>query len=423
LTRILYVATRHGGGSMVSLTCLLKTLDQERYAPYLLMYQGEGTQYVQELRQEGLPVAFLDPRPPGKREVQHAGTRDIAAWLRAHGGGLLADLYTDIKSLYRFVLDDLPRAWRILRVIRAVRPQLVHLNNGLRNSRAAVIATRLAGVPCVCHMRTFRELELPDRFLTRWVHHFVHISSAVEAYYAKLGIPPDRSTVIHNGVELPLYAGNNAQDALRQELAIGADDVVVGNVGRLDWWKGHEFFLEAMAQVEQHVPRLKCLIVGGSDDEPRNAAYRRKLASLTESLGLAGRTIFTGHRKDVPCIMSLLDVLVHSASEPEPFGRVIIEGMAAGKPVVATAAGGVPDIIEDGVSGMLVPPGDAASIARAVRYLLDHPSEAQAMGIAARQRVSSRFTIQHHAGRIQELYGALLRPPRSSKIGWAAPRS
>jgi glycosyltransferase involved in cell wall biosynthesis len=132
------------------------------------------------------------------------------------------------------------------------------------------------------------------------------------------------------------------------------------------------------------------------------------LQSLTKSLGLENRVVFTGFRTDVPRIVQALDVVVLSSSAPEPFGRVVIEGMAAGKPVVATAAGGVLDIIDDKVNGMLVPCKDSAAMADAVLELLSDREKARQIGIAARRRVEEKFTVQHHVAAVQGLYDAIL---------------
>ena len=118
--------------------------------------------------------------------------------------------------------------------------------------------------------------------------------------------------------------------------------------------------------------------------------------------------IFTGFRRDVRRILSALDVVVLSSSAPEPFGRVVIEGMAAGKPVVATAAGGVPEIITDGVDGLLVPAKDSKAMARAITWLLSNPECAKKMGAAARQRVVQDFTVTLHVAKIQSVYDAIL---------------
>jgi glycosyltransferase involved in cell wall biosynthesis len=133
-----------------------------------------------------------------------------------------------------------------------------------------------------------------------------------------------------------------------------------------------------------------------------------KLQFLIASYGLQDKIIFTGLRNDVPRLISGLDLVVHASSEPEPFGLVVIESMAAGKPPVATAAGGVLDIIEDGLNGILVPCKDSKALSRAIVRLISSPSRIARMGQAARQRVIDNFTVHHQVTAIEELYDNLL---------------
>jgi glycosyltransferase involved in cell wall biosynthesis len=129
---------------------------------------------------------------------------------------------------------------------------------------------------------------------------------------------------------------------------------------------------------------------------------------MTQTLGLANHLIFTGFRSDIPQIMAMSELVVHSASEPEPFGRVVVEAMLAGRPVVATAAGGVLDIIEERVTGLTVPPKDVAAMTGAIQYLLQHPEDAAAMGQRAQQEAGKRFSVEQHVHSVQSLYQQIL---------------
>ena len=132
---------------------------------------------------------------------------------------------------------------------------------------------------------------------------------------------------------------------------------------------------------------------------------------MVKSLHIEDKIIFTGFRRDVSILILALDVVVHASSTPEPFGLVVIEGMAAGKPIVATAAGGILDIVEDGVNGLLVPPKDAKALSRAILQIMSNPDRAKQMGVAARRRVAEKFTVQHQVKAVQELYDTILGVP------------
>jgi glycosyltransferase involved in cell wall biosynthesis len=173
---------------------------------------------------------------------------------------------------------------------------------------------------------------------------------------------------------------------LRAALGLG-DGPVLGVFGRLAPWKGQHVLLDALAELAD-VPNLQALVVG--DALFGEADYAKSLRRKAEALGLGGRVRFLGFRDDVPALMRLADIVVHTSVAPEPFGRVVVEGMLAGRPVVATRGGGVVEIVEDGVTGLLTEPGDARSLAAAVRGLLGDAARRQS--IATR---GQRFALQH----------------------------
>ena len=165
-----------------------------------------------------------------------------------------------------------------------------------------------------------------------------------------------------------------------------------------------------MAEVIQSQPNTKALIVGAPDSTPSNQAYYQKLQQLVSELRLSDHVVFTGFRTDVSSIMAASDIVVHSSSEPEPFGRVVVEALLAGRPVVATAAGGVLDIVEDQVTGLLVPPKNAALMAKAIQQLLQNREQARAIGQRAQQRSKERFSVKRHVTAVQRIYQEVLAP-------------
>jgi glycosyltransferase involved in cell wall biosynthesis len=266
--------------------------------------------------------------------------------------------------------------------------------------------------PSICHVRGFDKPSFFDRLFASFASKIIYISRAVEANYTAHGIQRSKGKVIYNALDLGDYTvgsdGAAIRTAVRAEFGWSAHTPLVGVVGRLDWWKGHEYFLEAFAQVAQGLPALRGLIVGEPEATPKNREYYQKLLGLTDTLKLQEQMVFTGFRSDIPRLMCALDVVVLSSSTPEPFGRVLLEGMAASRPVVATAAGGVLEIIQDGVTGMLVAPKDASAMAQAIRKLLKDREQADRLGQAARRCVEEKFAIQQHVLQVQDLYDAVL---------------
>jgi glycosyltransferase involved in cell wall biosynthesis len=324
-------------------------------------------------------------------------------------GEIAGQIYNSLKGFYEFARHgEVSRVRLIIRLIRENDIELVHINSGLWSGKAVILAARLTNTPCVCHMRMFFDLNYFDSIFVRWVDHFVYISTAIAGYFTAQGISPTKGTVIHNAVDLIAFSRPCEVSVVRKEFGWTESELVVGNIGRLDWWKGHEYFLEAVADLSQKFPHIRALIVGPPESSPKNQAYFQKLRELTLTLGLENKVVFTGFRSDVPCLMSAVDIIVLSSSEPEPFGRVVIEGMAAGKPVVATAAGGVLDIIEDGVTGLLVPPRNAGAMAEAIEWLVVNQDKAHHIGRAARQHVVQTFALHRHITAVQNVYDAVL---------------
>jgi glycosyltransferase involved in cell wall biosynthesis len=172
-------------------------------------------------------------------------------------------------------------------------------------------------------------------------------------------------------------------------------------VGRLVEFKGQEFLLEALARLRPSFPQARLLVVG---DGPRRAFLEQR----ARDLNVTDEVRFTGHREDVPDLLAAMEVFV-LPSLAEDFGRVLLEAMAMQRPVVATAAGGAPEIVEDKVTGLLVPPANGAALAEAISALLADPARARAMGLSGRRRVEATFTADRHAALVSGVYADLVR--------------
>jgi glycosyltransferase involved in cell wall biosynthesis len=174
---------------------------------------------------------------------------------------------------------------------------------------------------------------------------------------------------------------------------------------RLVPWKGHRFFLRAAFEVIKVFPNTEFWIAG--DAWPDDGTYAAGLLDMVQQLGLEGRVRFLGYQDDIIRFMKSIDLLV-LPSENEPFGRVLIEAMAAAKPVVAFRGGGVTEIVDDGSNGLLVAPRDVAGLASAIQTLIADRTLAQAMGKAGRAKVETDFTVASHVERLQEVYRSAL---------------
>ncbi len=179
-----------------------------------------------------------------------------------------------------------------------------------------------------------------------------------------------------------------------------------GVFGRVTEWKGIKEFIHASAIVFKSFPNSKAFVVGDSSDS--DGSYLSLMKSLAEELKCEEKIIFTGFRSDVPAMLALMDIIVHTSITPEPFGMGIIEGMATGKPIVATKSGGPVDIVDNYRSGILVEMGVVQEIADAILVLLRDEKAREKMGAEGLRRVKKYFTKEKHAQLIDAVYSQLL---------------
>jgi glycosyltransferase involved in cell wall biosynthesis len=242
-----------------------------------------------------------------------------------------------------------------------------------------------------------------ERFLTRLSDRIVTVSEGQRRELAAYGVAAlEKITVVPLGFELGhLLTCESHRGELRRELGLADGTKLVGIVARLVPIKNHRLFLQAAKLVAEAVPEARFLVVGDGE-------LREELEAYARDLGLDGSVLFTGWRRDLPRVYADLDVVVlTSINEGTPVS--LIEAMAAGVPVVATAVGGVPDVVAGGETGYLVEAGDAEGLAEAIIKLLRHPQKASEMGIAGREAVYPRFAAQTLIANVEGLYTGLLR--------------
>jgi glycosyltransferase involved in cell wall biosynthesis len=314
------------------------------------------------------------------------------------------------RELHPF--DDIRAARKLQRLFRRHRPAIVHTHLAKAGALGRIVARR-AGVPIVVHTFHGHVLEgyfsgaqsrvylAAERWLARRTDALVAVSSAVRDELLALGIGrPDQWRVIPLGLDLGELLTREVEVAeARTALRLPIDGPVVGIVGRLTAIKDHVTFLDTAARVARERPDVTFVVAGDGE-------LRSKLgARARETLG--DRCRFLGWVMDLPALYAALDVVVlTSRNEGTPVA--MIEAGAARTPVVATRVGGVADVVRDGKTGLLVPPGDPGAVAAGVSALLDDPDRARAFGAAARQEVHDRFTIDRLADDLADLYGELL---------------
>lgn len=411
MKRVLFVdLAPRPGGSIVSLRLLIQGLDVAAWQPQAVILNAANPAVAQFRTLDVLDMQVQTvPSRQGLGDVypevvQEARRGRLVSWLKRLPG--FTPLWQSTGLLVRFLRDVLPQAWHLRRLIGSLHPDLVHLNDSIPISRAGIIATSSLGIPMVCHVRALDALSWLDRWLSRRVDGFIYISHAVANQQQTAGATVRLARVVPNGLDLTAFPLDLDGAAVRSEFGVPATAFVVGSVGRLVPWKGHHVVMRAFAEFATQCPPAHLLIVGAPDvTEPGYDSY---LLDLAHNLGIDDRVTLTGHRTDVPAVLAALDLLCHAAVDPEPFGRVVIEGMAAQRPVIGSAAGGVLEIIENGVSGLLVTAGSSQALAEAMTTLWHNPTLAASLAAAGRQRVACYFTLDRYLHGVQAVYDLVL---------------
>lgn len=365
-TPILYLITELStGGAQVALLRLLRGLDRDLFSPTVAcLYNGDGA-VAQEIRALGIDV--FDAR------MRHKA--------------------------------DLPALLRLYRHIRHTRPAILHASLFHANLPGRVMGrlAGLAGTPApiiICSERTMA-MESEWRYrVNRWtiglVDRVIAVSANVRDFcVSHIGLPAEKLVVIYNGVALPRELPASRQQA-RDALGLPSDDLVIGAVTRLDPVKGVDFLIRALAQVDD----ARLTVIG---DGPERAA----LEALANDLGVTGQVFWAGHRCDVESLLPAFDLFVQPSLH-EGMPNTVLEAQACGLPVVATAVGGTPEVVVDGVTGLLVPPRDPTALAKAMTVLLRNSDLRRKMGRAGRDRIAQHFSVERMVEQTQALYERLL---------------
>ncbi|HEX7878782.1 MAG TPA: glycosyltransferase family 4 protein [Candidatus Eisenbacteria bacterium] len=405
--RVLFIDEGHGvGGSTISLYYLMRELAGRGVEP--VVWFSAPHAWSERFRALGVEVIYgrtpaAAPEPalvaqgaPGIAIPAMTGGRS-AAPATASGGYRDSDWYRRL-SFYKSHWQGHRRGvsdWRGR--IEALRPQVVYANNALPLNFAVLTAASELGLGVVCALRGLQPLRAPHRAFKGKLHAGVAISELVRRHYLAAGFEESRIVRVYNGVDLQDYPWQ----APSPQVAKTGGRILF--LGRLTGWKGAEVLLKAVAHLVPRRPKLVTVVAG---DGPARGDWERMAADL----GIARRIRFVGFQPDVMTLLRDSDLLVHASTAPEPFGRVLVEGMAAGVPVVASDHGAAPEIIESGTSGWLARPGNVEALAAAIDEGLSAGARRVTVARAARERVEANFTVNRTADAVHQLLAGLEIP-------------
>jgi glycosyltransferase involved in cell wall biosynthesis len=297
---------------------------------------------------------------------------------------------------------------RLRKLIRSAGIQLVHTNS-LIAGYCGIFAAKLCNIPSIWHVRDISYPDPAKKLCTQARRVIANSKATAES----LDVPEQHENkveVIYNGVAPRFFEQAESGREVREELQVNADEKLVGIFGRLDPWKGHRDFLRASKRILSSHSNTTFVVVGDvlfAGTRTLQEGFRERLENYTREIGVFGKVLFLGHRTDVPRLLAAMSVVVHPSAEPEPFGRVIAEAHAVGVPVVASALGGIPEIITHGVNGFLFTPGDTEELAECVCRLLGDEDLASELGRTGREMAEHRFTQGQHAAEMEAIYDEL----------------
>jgi len=336
---------------------------------------------------------------------------DVHVWCLAGGGDIAEELkekgvlvrIIGKRSYYNFM--------NILLLAYLFRRENLHIihTHGYFASTFGRLAASLAGVPVmITHVHsTYNEYGkrnlMVERFLSFFTDKIICVSKAVQRFVVEReGIRESKTSVIYNGISLP-QNGLPIKDrkAQRPTESVSAQDVVIIEVASLNENKGQHILLNACQQVYKKNPAIKLIIVGQGPSQST-------LQEEAKQLGMESAVIFTGQRKDVYGLLAMSDIFVLPSIHREGLSIAVIEAMAMGLPVIGTSVGGIPELIEDRVSGFLVPPGDTDQLARAIDFLATEQDLRERMGKQGRNIYEGKFTLSLMIQQIESLYDQLL---------------
>ena len=321
--------------------------------------------------------------------------------------------FDSLKDCCELLFVGLPYQMRVKELIRLSKeikrhnPLLVQTFLGNPN-RWGVLAAKLAGVPVIvtslqnCYYYDTMPRKLFDLFCFRFATHSVACSEAVRTFHIRRRwYPASKIQVIHNSTDISRFNVLTNKIAVRRKLKLPENSVIIGTVASLTEQKGHKYLIEAAKKVTAKENNILFVFVG-------DGGLRKNLEEIVSSNNLNDSIRFLGLRKDIPEIMSALDLFV-LPSLWEGLPLVVAEAMASGLPVIASNVDGIPEIVIDRETGILVPPRDSNALAVAILDLICAPEKREIMGIAGRKRAEQNFSVEVMVSKYEELYKLLIQ--------------
>ena len=366
-TKIRYIINTGSvvGGCENRLIGLIKNLDRNLYGPIVVC--PESGEYTDKLKRADIPV-YVSPMPGWRKGRSYFSRRSSA--------NRLAKLASDhhINLIHTSNLWSNYYGWRVKQLLE---------------------------IPAVTHVRDILKPERMSKYLFDKFDRVIAISERTKKPLAMGGIPSEKIEVIYNGVDLSRFGRNLIQDStLRQEYPLRRH--LVGLVGRIEPFKRQREFMHIIAEVLKSYQNVSFLIIG--EPASKHSGYLREVQKSIENYGIIENVVFTGYRRDMPKVLASLDILVTLSA-----GGVVMEAMATGLPVIGTDLGSASEMIDDKVTGLLLPQDDYHAVLEAILNLLEDEKTRDEMGKAGRERAEKLLDMSKNTKLVEAVYRNVLR--------------
>lgn len=385
--RVLYLEAnedRTTGGSHARLYRLVTHLPSDRFTPVVLFYRGN--RFVSRLEDAGVEVHVWESVRDHERRIRRSGGR-LRKWL-----------------------DYLLAIWRRRDFMKRHEIDFMHINNGpWTGSDDWLPACRAAGIPVIANgsgVSGEGDSSRIRRWLARQYDGVMTVSRYVKEAFVRVGIDRDQIRAVYPGVDIEGFNGKISRSPadVRAELDVEPDQMFALMVGNVRFWKGQHVALEALSRLE---PAYRDRIVVAFAGEPiEGDTYVDRIQGLIDEHELGDSVRVLGYRDDVPDLLNAADLAIHASVRPEPLGNVVLEALATGTPIVASAAGGPLEVLADD-TGWLFDTDRPGELTDVIRRCLDDPSLLEEMGEKGRERVE-RFSLDRYVREVEEAYGDFL---------------
>ncbi len=320
-----------------------------------------------------------------------ANSRNVESTLVCPEGSAIVEAAREnVRKLHSVPMKgdlDLLFIPRLMGIIRKESPDIIHLHSRRGADILGGVAAKLSGTPCILT----RRVDNPENRLLAKVKyllysHVVTISEGIRKVLVSEGVPPERITCVHSAVDTSRYGQACDSDWFRGEFGLGGDNLVCGMVAQFIDRKGHRFLLRAIPEILKAVPEATFIFFG-------KGPLEGQLKTMCRELNINEMVTFAGFRDDLERIMGCLDLLIHPALM-EGLGVSLLQAAAAGVPIVGTRAGGIPEIVRDGVNGYLIPPGDVPSLVDATTRIIMDRDLARQLGEGGQRIAQEHFSIE-----------------------------